>query len=396
MKRTLLLSFAARIPTTGAALIDCRHALSMLILGVWRGTLAGCVGDNRADSSSGTMALGGDDRNGEYVPVMDWWKLAPNHDATWHWGQVSGVSVIDPDRVFAVHWGDMNDQGELREPRSNAIVVANRNGEITEVWTQWDSILNWPHQVYVDPYDPSMPVWVVERGGGGPHMQVLKFSNDGKELLLRIGDTPIPQSQEEARSRTPGPYEYGQPAVLAFFPNGDFLLGDGYWNCRVVRYNGRGEYLSEFGTCGDGPGEFDTVHGLAIDRDHRIYVVDRSNDRIQVFEEDGTFVAEWPDIASPTGIWVDESNSVWVIGRTTNRMLKYDTDGHLLYHWGTYGGTSGGFDAGSEGFQRPHQVSVDREGNLYVANFDGESVGKFMPKSAADPDRLIGKRLRTN
>ena len=124
MKRTLLLSFAARIPTTGAALIDCRHALSMLVLGVWVGTLAGCVGDNRADSSSGTMALGGDDRNGEYVPVMDWWKLAPNHDATWHWGQVSGVSAIAPDRVFAVHWGDMNDQGELREPLSNAIVCS--------------------------------------------------------------------------------------------------------------------------------------------------------------------------------------------------------------------------------------------------------------------------------
>jgi DNA-binding beta-propeller fold protein YncE len=372
--------------------MDRRYAFSMLVLGVWVATLAGCVGENQTDSSSGTGTVGGDDRNGEYMPAVDWWKPAPNHDATWHWGQVSGVSAIDPDRVFAVHWGDMNDQGELREPRSNAIAVANRNGEITEVWTQWDSILNWPHQVYVDPYDPAMPVWVVERGGGGPHMQVLKFSNDGKELLLRIGYTPIPESLEEARSRTPGPYEYGQPAVLAFFPNGDFLLGDGYWNCRVVRYNGQGEYLSEFGTCGDGPGEFDTVHGLAIDRDHRIYVVDRSNDRIQVFEEDGTFVAEWPDIASPTGIWVDESNSVWVIGRTTNRMLKYDTDGHLLYHWGTYGGTSSGFDGGSGGFQRPHQVSVDREGNLYVANFDGESVGKFTPRPDADPARLIGKR----
>ena len=89
---------------------------------------------------------------------------------------------------------------------------------------------------------------------------------------------------------------------------------------------------------------------------------------------------------------MDESNSVWVIGRTTNRMLKYDTDGHLLYHWGTYGGTSSGFDGGSGGFQRPHQVSVDREGNLYVANFDGESVGKFTPKPDADPAKLIGKR----
>ncbi len=244
--------------------MDRRYAFSMLVLGVWVATLAGCVGENRTDSLSGTGTVGGDDRNGEYMPAVDWWKPAPNHDATWHWGQVSGVSAIDPDRVFAVHWGDMNDQGELREPRSNAIVVANRNGEIIEVWTQWDSILNWPHQVYVDPYDPAMPVWVVERGGGGPYMQVLKFSNDGKELLLRIGDNPIPQSLEEAQSRTPGPYEYGQPAVLAFFPNGDFLVGDGYQNGRIIRYNAGGELLDEFGRPGkDGPGQFDLVHGVA-------------------------------------------------------------------------------------------------------------------------------------
>ena len=102
-------------------------------------------------------------------------------------------------------------------------------------------------------------------------------------------------------------------------------------------------------------------------------------------------------------MWVDQSNSVWVCGRTTNRMLKYDTQGHLLYYWGTYGRTSWGFDClpdhasacdinqipGSGGFERPHGMSVDREGNFYVANFDGDVVGKFSPKPGADRSKLI-------
>ena len=100
-------------------------------------------------------------------------------------------------------------------------------------------------------------------------------------------------------------------------------------------------------------------------------------------------IATWPDIASPACVWVDESNAVWVCGRTTNRMLKYDTEGHLLYYWGTYGRTSGGFDQGAGGFERPHGISVDKEGNFYVANFDGDAVGKFTPKPGADRSKLV-------
>ena len=368
------------------------RAVMALALIACAAILSACVAEDQAAPVNGDK-IGGDDRNGPYDPVVGWWKPAPNHDETLHWGNMGSVSAIDPDRVFAVAWGDKNDQGEVQMPATNMVVVANRNGEIIEQWPQWDSILETPHAVYVDPYDPAMPVWIVERGARGPSMQVLKFSNDGKELLLRIGDSPIPASVEEARSREPGPYQYGQPAVAAFDPNGDFLLGDGYWNCRVVRYNAQGEYLSEFGSCGDGPGEFDTVHGLGIDRDGRIYVADRSNDRIQVFEGDGTWVATWPDVASPACVWVDDKNTVWVCGRTTNRMLQYDTEGHLLSYWGTYGGTSGGFDGGDGGFDYPHGMSVDREGNFYMANFGKGTVGKHVPKPDADNARLVGRLM---
>ena len=361
--------------------------------------LAACAEPaDTAEATAANAVVGGDDRNGDYMPAIDWMKLDENHKpGDVEWGDISGVSAIDPNRVFVVTWGDKNAKGEVQNPANptHMVVVLDRDGNVIENWSQWDSLMHTPHEIYVDPYDPAMPVWVVERGtSGGKTMEVLKFSNDGKQLLLRLGkgETP-PATMEEARSRKPGPYQYGQPAVMAFYPNGDFLLGDGYWNCRVARYNRDGEFLSEFGECGTGDGQFDTVHGLAIDRDGRIYVADRSNDRIQVFNEDGTWVATWPNIASPACVWVDESNAVWVCGRTTNRMLKYDTEGHLLYHWGTYGRTSGGFDEGSGGFERPHGMSVDRDGNFYVANFDGDVAGKFTPRAGADKSKLILPQL---
>jgi hypothetical protein len=375
--------------------VERRVAVLVLVLAAQLAVLTSCSEGGEAAPGAAAAAgamVGGDDRSGEYEGVANWWKPAPSHDSIWHWGQVSGVAADTPDRILAVTWGDMNAAGEVRQPASNMIVAADRNGNITEVWTQWDSILNWPHQIYVDPYDPARPIWVVERGGGGPYMQVLKFSNDGKQLLLRIGDTPIPQTQEEARANQhPGPYNYGQPAVLAFYPDGSFLLGDGYWNSRIVKYDKDGKYLMEWGTQGTGPGQFDVVHGLAIDLDGRVYVADRSNSRVQVFSANGEFIQEWPNITSPAGLYIDEGQNVWVVDRVLNRILKYDRDGHLLYHWGTFGGTSGGFPGG---MLRPHQLDVDQEGNVYVANFDGGSVGKFVPKPGADPSKLLGPPLR--
>jgi sugar lactone lactonase YvrE len=372
------------------------HRLWMvLLLGAGLGVASGCAEPAQtAEADPAPTSVGGDERNGAYMPAIDWMKLDKNMTkGDVEWGDISSVSAIDPNRVFVVTWGDKNAKGEIQNPTNptHMIVVLDRDGNVIENWSQWDSLMHTPHEIYVDPYDPAMPVWVVERGtSGGKTMEVLKFSNDGKQLLLRLGKGEIPPATvEEARARKPGPYQYGQPAVMAFYPNGDFLLGDGYWNCRVVRYNAKGELLSEFGKCGKGDGEFDTVHGLAVDKDGRIYVADRSNDRIQVFEEDGTWVATWPNIASPACVWVDESNAVWVCGRTTNRMLKYDTEGHLLYYWGTYGRTSGGFDEGSGGFERPHGMSVDRDGNFYVANFDGDVAGKFTPSPGADRTKLV-------
>ena len=354
-----------------------------------------CAGENQAAQdlgSRGAITKGGDDRTGEYEAVENWWKPAPDHEGPWTWGEVSGVAVDTPDRIIVGVWGDRNAQGQGREGVTNYLVVVDRNGNIVERWTQWDSILNKPHQVYISPYDPERHVWVVERGGGrGVNMQILKFTNDGSELVMRLVDPDHPTTRAEARANpNPGPFTYGDPAVLAFLPDGSFYLGDGYWNSRIIKYNADGEYVMEWGELGSGPGQFDLVHGVAVDRDRRVYVGDRTNNRIQVFTENGDFIEEWPDISDPVGVFIDENDGVWVISARLNRILKYSLEGELQYYLGAYGGTRGGF---AGGLSRPHQLDVDQEGNLYIASWDGGWMDKFVPKPDADPSKLIGRSL---
>ena len=381
---------------TGAAIIALVGALAASAL------IVGCAGDNQATGASGSGAepsaaavtKGGDDRTGQYDVVVSWWKAAPDHDE-WSWGQVAGVAVDTADRILAVTRGDWPTNrreprdGQLR--RTNFIVVADGDGNIVEQWSQWDSILTLPHQVYISPYDPERHVWVIDSGGAEGHHQVLKFSNDGSELVMQLGDTDHATTRAAARANpNPGPYTYGWPSKLAFLPDGSFLLADGYWNSRVIKYTEDGEYVSEFGSLGDGPGEFDLLHGLAVGRDRRIYVGDRTNDRIQVFTEDGEFIEEWPDIYDPVNIYIDEDDWVWVISARLNRILKYSTDGELQYHWGTYGQTAGTWEGG---LARPHQLDMDADGTIYIASYDGGWVDKFIPKPGADPSKLLGKRL---
>ncbi len=360
-------------------------------------TLFACGGESRAAPDAGrdgSFVKGGDDRTGPYEVVEGWWKAAPDHTEEWGWGSVSGVAVDTPDRIIVAVWGDQNAQRQERPGSTNYLVVVDRNGNVVENWSQWDSLFNRPHQVYINPYDPERHVWVVERGGNGVHEQILKFTNDGSELVMRLRDPQPVMSEEETRAnQNPGPLDFGQPAVLAFLPDGHFLLGDGYQNGRIAKYTTDGEFVMQFGSVGAGPGQFDLIHGIAVDRNGRIFVSDRMNHRVQVFTEDGEYIEEWPDIYDPVAIFIDQNDAVWVLDATLNRMLKYSLEGLLLDYWGAYGEVSSlGRSGWPGGMSLPHQMDMDEDGNLYVAEFSGPWLDKFVPKSGADPARLIGKR----
>lgn len=361
--------------------------------------ISGCVSENTdpQPAEQRVMTKGGDERTGHYDVVEGWWKAAPNHGDDWTWGQVAGVAVDNSDRIIVVTRGDWpTDQSRPRQVRpTNFIVAANRNGDIVESWSQWNSILTLPHQVYISPYDPERHIWVIDSGGGNGHMQVLKFSNDGNELVMRLGEPDHPKTRKEARENTdPGPYTFGWPSKLAFLPDGSFYLADGYWNSRIVKYTPDGEYVMQWGALGDGPGEFDLLHGLAVDRDRQVYVGDRQNSRIQIFTDDGEFIEEWPNIFDPVDIYIDEDQWVWVLDASLNRLLKYSREGVLQYHWGTYG-QAGAIGRGTwvGGLSLPHQLDMDEEGNIYIASYSGGWVDKFVPKTDADPSKLIGRPL---
>jgi hypothetical protein len=371
--------------------------------------VAGCAGE--APAADRPIVKGGSAENGEYLAEAGWWKPAPDHSTPeqcearptecWTWGQVSGVVVDNPDRIIVPVWGDRNAEGEERPNSSNYMVVVNSRGEITERWTQWDTMLNTPHQVYISPYDPERHIWLVERGGNGIHEQVIKFTNDGKQIALRLID-PNPKAGQDGgpdprENPNPGPTDYGDPSVLTFLPNGDFLLGDGYDNGRIVRYNAQGELISQFGKVdftpeiGGAPGEFDLIHGIAVDREGRIYVADRQNNRIQVFTNAGEFIEEWPEVTNPAGIYMDEDENVWVVAATLNRLVKYNKQGVFQTYFGAFGGTMGGF---AGGLSRPHQMDVGPDGTVYVASWDGGWLNKFTPRPGADPAKLVGRPLR--
>ena len=369
-----------------------------LVLAAGLAVIAGCVGESEATGEAiaegRPLVKGGDNRTGQYESApADWWQPAPEHDSIWTWGQASGVVADGPDRILVGLTGDRRRDGTGSALARNLIVAVNRSGDLIENWTQWDTLVGFPHQLYISPYDPERHIWVVDRGGGphGVHEQILKFTNDGQRLVMRLLDPMPRQSEAEARANpNPGPLDFGQAAVLAFLPDGDFLLGDGYQNGRIVRYDAEGNLVSEFGSVGTGPGQFDLVHGVAVDRNRRIYVSDRDNDRIQVFTEAGEFIEEWPDIKGPTGIYIDERDNVWVLSTTLNQILEFDLNGVLQYQFGAYCCTRGGFVGG---FSRPHQMAVDPEGNLYVTQYDGGYITKYTPKPDADPDRIVGQPL---
>jgi hypothetical protein len=138
-----------------------------------------------------------------------------------------------------------------------------------------------------------------------------------------------------------------------------------------------------WGTAGSAPGQFNTPHAIATDKRRRVYVADRSNSRIQIFDENGKFLDQWPNISSPYTLRVsDDDRSVWVSSGTLNEFLQYDMNGKLLYHWGTQGTAPG--DMWSV-----HQFSTDSEGNVYTAEVFGGRAQKFRPRPGADPAKLI-------
>src|SRR5205085_4635975 len=117
-------------------------------------------------------------------------------------------------------------------------------------------------------------------------MQVIKFSPDGK-VLLRLGTAGVAGTDDS---------HFNQPSDVVTAPNGDIFVADGHGNdsnARIVKFTKDGKFVKAWGKKGSGPGELDTPHGITIDSRGRLFVADRENSRIQIFDQDGSFIDQW-------------------------------------------------------------------------------------------------------
>ena len=262
----------------------------------------------------------------------------------------------------------------------HCLIVVDAQGNIIEEWTQWDKLFKRPHAVYVSPYDPQKHVWLVD-----DHTHAIyKFTNDGKQLVQTIGTPNV--------SGADGTH-FNRPTFMAWMPDGSFYVSDGYNGTRVAKFDAEGKFLFDFGMKGESgketrPGYMNNVHGVAVDVEtRRVFVNDRDNHRIQIFDESGKYLSEWKIAVSPSSlhfVQIGADRTAATFDRNTHKMLKYDLDGRLLYSWGTIGdfpGTLWGV----------HGMSTDQEGNLYVAEVDSGRFQKFIPRAGANPAYLIGK-----
>jgi hypothetical protein len=343
---------------------------------------------------------GGFDISGPYEVDPNWPKKtwpAPGYI----WGSQGGVFPESADRVFLVsrgeielpkdlklgpnfpgNWGALNRGGATGEVPvfRNTILVVDRQGNLIESWKQWDSLFEGgrgPHQVYVQPYDPERHVWIVDDMNHVIH----KFTNDGKTKVFTLGEMGVFGPNDDLQ-------HFNRPTMIDWLPDGTFFVSDGYANSRVVKFNKDGKPLLWWGSMqpGKGDGEFTVPHGIAVGDDRRVYVSDRFNRRIQVFDENGVFLDKWPS-GYCHSLSMSRDQHLWCYDGDHEQFVKFDLRGHIetiFGRYGTYPGATWGV----------HQISADSEGNLYGAEVFGGRTQKFVPKPNANPhDLFFGREL---
>jgi DNA-binding beta-propeller fold protein YncE len=179
-------------------------------------------------------------------------------------------------------------------------------------------LFNRPHGIHVD-FEGN--VWVTDDQGpdgtdprrNGKGHQVFKFSADGK-LLLTLGKAGVAGD---------GPGEFNRPSAVFVAPNGDIFVGDGHGgdsNARIVKFAPDGRFLATWGRKGTAPGEFETPHAIAMDSRGRLFVGDRGNDRVQLFDQDGNFLEAWHQYSRPSGVYIDRHDIIYVADSMSDDM----------------------------------------------------------------------------
>src|SRR6266851_7567000 len=230
-------------------------------------------------------------------------------------------------------------------------------------------LILFPHGLSVD---PEGNVWVTDGlGKEGKGHQVFKFSPDGK-LLMTLGKRGVAGS---------GPDEFNAPSATLVAPNGDIFVADGHGgntNARIVKFDKTGKFIKTWGKKGSAPGEFDIPHSLAFDSRGRLFVADRNNVRLQIFDQDGNFIDQWYQFSRISGIFIDKNDMLYAAdsessptshpgGWKRGMRIGSARDGKVLYFIPDPQTEPSGTSA-AEG------VAVDAKGNVYGAEVGPKAV----------------------
>ncbi len=233
-----------------------------------------------------------------------------------------------------------------------------------------------PHGLHVD-FEGN--VWVTDGVGRGMKGQTVhKFSPDGK-LLMTLG-TPGKAGD--------GPNEFNAPSAVLVAPNGNIFVADGHGgntNARIVKFSRDGKFIKTWGKKGSAPGEMDGPHTLAMDSQGRLFLGDRGNNRIQIFDQDGNYIDQWTQFSRPSGIFIDKADNIYVADSESESVSK------------NHDGWKRGIRIGrvrdavvtafipdpaekATGTSAAEGVAVDAAGNIFGAEAGPKRVNKYVSK----------------
>ncbi len=338
------------------------------------------------------------DGGGSMVPGGEWARLPGGREM----GPPASVYVdIDGESIWAVIRCDETDPVTLANGGRFGIDCLDRNGRIKNIDTVYKfdkggnvvksfgaAMFIWPHGLHVD---RDGNVWVTDgaskeavamaaKAGGRFGHRVVKFNPDGK-VLMTLGEAGVAGSDQS---------HFMSPSSVAVAANGDIFVADGHGvdeNNRVVKYSKDGTFIKAWGTRGSAPGEFNLPHSIAIDSRGRIFVADRSNSRVQIFDQDGKFIDQWKQFGRPSGIYIDRNDNMVVADSQSNSKQNPG------FKRGIYVGSARdgkvtalipfvepdpekNNNAGVEG------VAIDAKGNVYGAEVSTEIFKKYVKASA--------------
>ena len=288
------------------------------------------------------------------------------------WGSTAGIDIGPDGHIWAYDRCGASGLQDGGCESNDVDPILKFDRETGEVLTSFGAgVFVTPHGFHVD---SDGNVWATDFTGneaGTKGHQVIKFSPEG-EILMRLGEAGVPGD---------GPDHLNAPCDVITAPNGDIFVADGHngqgadpppgSTGRIVKYNSEGEFIMEWGQIGTAIGEFRTPHALAFDSAGRLFVADRGNHRIQIFDQDGNYLDSYEQFSRISGLFITADDMLYAIdSESTPNNHPGWKNGVRIGHVSEDSVT--GFIPPHENEQRPlgvagEGVAVDQDGNVYVA-----------------------------